>query len=358
MFAKAFQANTRKAALCLGATLVMAGCATTEPIMAATETADDSEFLVRIVPPADGGDEYSLSATGTFIPTSKIWLSRCEKWDEWDKPGPPYRIHGGTFYVGTCGISAILILGENDLAEDDRGHILIDSGTQAGADIVLANIRTLGIDPRDISVLLSSHEHFDHVGGMAKLQENTGADVFAMAPAARVLSSGRDDAADPQFGMHPAITPMRVTKVLANTEQVVLGALTVTPITTPGHTPGAMSWQWESCDDPNDGGQCKTIVYADSLSPVSSDIYRFSDHPEYVAAYRKGLDDLAEADCDILITPHPSSSKMVERMASGEGLEENGGCIAYAAHINARLDKRLDEEAQEAQIATVITDGG
>ena len=31
----------------------------------------------------------------------------CEDWDEWDKPAEPFLIHGNTWYVGTCGISAI-----------------------------------------------------------------------------------------------------------------------------------------------------------------------------------------------------------------------------------------------------------
>ena len=50
----------------------------------------------------------------------------------------------------------------------------------------------------------------------------------------------------------------------------------LTAMATPGHTPGALSWRWESCD----GGVCRTMVYADSLTPVSRDDYRFSDHPE------------------------------------------------------------------------------
>ena len=33
----------------------------------------------------------------------------CEDFDDWDKPTPPFRIHGDTWYVGTCGITALLI---------------------------------------------------------------------------------------------------------------------------------------------------------------------------------------------------------------------------------------------------------
>ena len=73
----------------------------------------------------------------------RAWAAACEDNDEWDKPGPPLRIHGNTYYVGTCGISSILVVSPD-------GHALIDSGTDKGADIVLANIKALGFDPRDV----------------------------------------------------------------------------------------------------------------------------------------------------------------------------------------------------------------
>ncbi len=108
------------------------------------------------------------------------WAASCEKFDDWDKDGPPYRIYGGTYYVGTCGISAILITGE-------REHILIDSGTQAGADVIMKNIEALGFSPDQIGLILHSHEHFDHIGGIAKIQQASGADIAASAEAKSVI---------------------------------------------------------------------------------------------------------------------------------------------------------------------------
>ena len=62
---------------------------------------------------------------------------------DWDQPAPPVRIHGNTYLVGTCGISAILVTGSD-------GHVLIDGGTEKGADVVAANIRQLGFRLRDV----------------------------------------------------------------------------------------------------------------------------------------------------------------------------------------------------------------
>ena len=120
-----------------------------------------------------------------------------------------------------------------------------------------------------------------------------------------------------------------------------LGDLMLTALATPGHTPGALTWHWVSCD----GGVCRSIVYADSLSPISRDDYRFSDHPGYLAAYRASLTKLAALDCDILLTPHPSASGMLDRMAGRTPLENANGCKDYAAAVGKRLDERLAKEA-------------
>src|ERR687893_388900 len=61
----------------------------------------------------------------------------CDDNDDWDKPAPPVRIHANTYLVGTCGIASILITGSD-------GHILIDGGTETGAELIAANVRRLG----------------------------------------------------------------------------------------------------------------------------------------------------------------------------------------------------------------------
>ena len=266
--------------------------------------------------------------------TPQQWAATCSEWDEWDKPAPPYRIHGSTYYVGTCGISAILVAGA-------QGHVLIDSGTVAGAQVVLDNIGKLGFRPNEIASLLHSHEHFDHVGGHAAIKRASGAHVVASPRAAAVLRSSQDDPGDPQYGMHDPMEPVAVNVVVHDGETVRSETATLTAIATPGHTPGALSWAWDSCDA---AGECIGIVYADSLSPVSRDDYRFGDHPDYVAAYRAGLQRLRDRKCDLLLTPHPSASEMVTRAASGS---LNGGmsCADYADAVEARLDKRLADEA-------------
>lgn len=261
------------------------------------------------------------------------FAATCKDSTEWDKPGPPVRIHGNTYLVGTCGISSILITGKD-------GHILIDAGTEVGADLIAANIRRLGFRLRDVKYLLHSHEHLDHVGGMARLQRLTGAKLVASQDAAKVFETGAPTSGDPQAGMHPPLSPAVVDRVIGDGDTVRIGGVQLTAIATPGHTPGALSWHWGSCD----GAVCRRIVYADSLSAISSDDYRFSDHSAYVAAFREGLKRLGAVECDILLTPHPSASNMADRLGGSAPLENRNACRDYSAAAGKRLDDRLAKE--------------
>lgn len=261
------------------------------------------------------------------------WAAACGASTDWNQPAPPVRIHANTYFVGTCGISAILITGS-------QGHVLIDGGTEQGADLIAGNIGALGFRVKDIRFILTSHEHHDHVGGVARLQQLSGATVVASAAAKAVLESGQPSRDDPQYGAIKGFPPVRVERVVADGQALLLGDIYLTPMTTPGHTSGALSWRWEACA----GAVCRTIVYADSLSPISNDSYRFSAHPAYLAAYRASLAKVAASRCEVLLTPHPSASNMKERMAGKAPLFDQQGCRNYAARLDTMLDERLAKE--------------
>lgn len=264
----------------------------------------------------------------------------------WNDPATPLQVYGNTWYVGTCGISALLVT-------SDEGHILLDAATpQAGAQI-LANIRTLGFKPEDVRAIVLSHEHFDHAGSLAELQKATGAPVYARAPAVATLKRGASDRSDPQFQVLEPFPAVERVLTIADDGVVRVGPLALQVVATPGHTPGGTSWTWQSCA----GDACRTMVYADSLTAISDDVYRYSDdtaHPAYVAAFRDTLARVAALECDILITPHPSASQLWTRIGprANAPLVDRGACHAYARKATERLDKRLAVEATKPAAAT------
>lgn len=257
----------------------------------------------------------------------------------WNDPATPQRIHGNTYFVGTCGISALLIV-------SPQGHVLVDGATPQAAVQILDNIQALGFKPEDVRRIVFSHEHSDHAGGLAELQRATGAPVLARAPAVAALERGRSDRSDPQLLDLEPFEAVADVRTIRDSEVVKVGPLALQAIATPGHTPGGTSWTWRSCA----GDDCRQIVYADSLTAISDKQYRFSDeaaHPGYLAGYRKTLKRVAGLPCDILLTPHPSASRMWSRIgaAADAPLADGDACRAYADAAEKRLEIRLAEEA-------------
>ena len=261
-------------------------------------------------------------------------LDACQDKDGWADPAPPARIDGEVYYVGTCGITVLLIA-------SPAGHVVIDTGPAEAAPQVLANIRRLGFNPADVKWLLASHSHFDHVGGLAALKAATGAKIAALPDQARELTRGQPMRDDPQFGVNKGFAPVRVDRLLKDGVPLLVGPNRVTAFATPGHTRGSTSWVIRGCGRKI----CPAITYADSVSAVSADSYRFTDHPALVAMFRRGLNRMASLPCTILVTPHPDGSNLFERFSGDAPLADPKQCAAYAESGRIRLSDRLKEEA-------------
>ncbi|PKB25752.1 metallo-beta-lactamase class B [Novosphingobium kunmingense] len=282
--------------------------------------------------PIAGEPSASLPAPGaTDRYTTAALASACQGKDGWTDPAPPAHVFGNTWYVGTCGITALLVT-------SPRGHVLVDAGMPAAAPLVAANVEKLGFAVSDIRWIVGGHEHFDHAGGIAELKRRSGAKVAALASWAQVMASGQPDPGDPQHDqlLREPLPPVAVDRVLADRDTVALGPIVLSAHATPAHSPGSTSWTWQSCE----GAECRTITYADSTSTISADGYRFSRHPDRVAAIRTGLARVAALPCGVLVTPHPSASDLMGRMATGLK-EDPRACAAYAAAAASRFATRL-----------------
>jgi metallo-beta-lactamase class B len=253
-------------------------------------------------------------------------------------PQEPFRLYGNTWYVGTAGLSSILI-------ETASGLILIDGALPQSAAIIDANIRSAGFDPLQISAIMVSHAHYDHSGGVAALQRLTGATVYTSVEAAKALRSGKLQSDDPQYGYGPENTSFPAINnvmVLKDRETVTIDGVDIMAVYTPGHTPGSISWSWESCAL----GTCYDVVYADSLTAVSAEGYRFSAGP---AANQiiESAGAIAELDCDILLSPHPfffGMQEKLEKRDEGNPFVNNVACMIYAESALDWLEQRLASE--------------
>ncbi len=115
-----------------------------------------------------------------------------------------------------------------------KGHFLLDAGFIESAPIIESNIVKLGFKMPDVKMLLISHAHYDHVGGMASIMKQTGAPLGAMEQErGQLLRGGKDDFA---FGDKYPFPPIAHSRTLRDGESVTLGGVTMTAHLTPGHT--------------------------------------------------------------------------------------------------------------------------
>ena len=266
----------------------------------------------------------------------------------WTQPQKPAHIYGNTYYVGTVGLSSVLI-------HTKSGAVLLDGTLAQSAPLVEANIRALGFNVEDVKFILDSHAHADHAGGIAALQRDSGAVVVASPSGAQGLRLGHAVEDDPQAGYArdmpwPAVPNVRE---VSDGETVRVGDIAVTAHFTPGHTPGSTTWTWRSCQD----GKCLDVVYGDSLNAISSPGFHFladEKHADLSARFRQSIRTVANLPCDILITVHPEGADVdgkLKRLAAKPAVNpfiDAHACRRYARSAEKLLDERVAQEKAAA----------
>jgi metallo-beta-lactamase class B len=294
---------------------------------------------------------FLLTFPGTIFAGAQSGNPPCTHCAEWNTPQPPFRIYGNTYYVGPHGLSSILIT-------SNAGHILIDGALQESAQQIAANIRALGFRIEDVKLILNSHAHYDHAGGIAELQRLSGARVAASPWTAAVMKTGKASHDDPQYGVLFPITPIANVQKLQDGQALHVGPLAVTAHFTPGHTPGGTSWTWQSCEH----NHCLNLVYVDSVNAVSADGFKFTQRSRYRGKFpdfEKSFAFLDSAPCDIALSAHPDISNLWDRLDARQRrafsdpklpdpipdpMIDPAGCRNLATHFREVLQQRSAQE--------------
>jgi metallo-beta-lactamase class B len=209
-------------------------------------------------------------------------------------PAEPFRIAGNFYYVGASDVAAFLITGP-------EGHVVLDGGYPTTAPMIMASIAKLGFDIKDVKVLLNSEPHPDHGGGLAVLQQASGAQLWASDASADSLASGGDDP--------DAILPLRaliwigilgdpaarVDHRIEDGDTVRVGPLALTAHITAGHTRGCTSWSFPV----RDGDRVLNVVSACSLIVLGAVRY-----PEQGADLERSFRVLRGLPADIWVSSH------------------------------------------------------
>lgn len=210
------------------------------------------------------------------------------------QPAEPFRIAGNFYYVGASDIAAFLITGP-------EGHVVLDAGYPTTAAMIMASIAKLGFDIKDVKVLLNSEHHSDHAGGLAVLQQASGAELWASDASADDIAAG---GADPDIPLplralfwigilnYPAA---RVDHRFKDGETIRVGPIALTAHITSGHTRGCTSWSFPV----RDGDRLLNVV-----SVCDTGVLALSTYPGQAADRERSLRVLRGLPVDIWVTNH------------------------------------------------------
>ena len=210
------------------------------------------------------------------------------------QPADPFRIAGNFYYVGANDVAAFLITGP-------EAHVVLDAGYPSTARMIMASIAALGFDINDVKVLLNSEPHSDHGGGLAVLQQASGAELWASEASADVIASGGDD---PDIFLPVRALfwigllrypPARVDHRFKDGDTIRVGPIALTAHVTGGHTRGCTSWSFPV----RDGDRVLNVVSACGVGVLG--VLRY---PEQASDRERSLRVLRSLPADIWVTNH------------------------------------------------------
>ena len=254
---------------------------------------------------------------------------------DWNRPVPPFRIADNLYYVGVKGVASYLIVTPD-------GDMLLDAGFRETVPLVEASIRKLGFYVEDVHILLLSHAHFDHAGGLAAMKAATNARLLASPGDAPLLErGGRDDFA---FGDRGRFPPVKPDGLLQNGVPVRLDGVEMTPHFTPGHTKGCTTWTTTV----RDRGQERHVVFACSLSTPGYQVVNNPKYPGMLQDYKSSIATMRGLPCDIFLAAHPEQFGMDRKLAELQKHPDGPNPFVDPAGYKAYLDESETELNEKA----------
>jgi metallo-beta-lactamase class B len=248
----------------------------------------------------------------------------------WTEAIEPFAIADGVYWVGSADLSSYLFT-------SSAGHILIDAPLEENVDLVLRNVVKLGFEPEDIEILLASHGHYDHTGGMAKMLERTGAELLLSPEEAKLVGAGGKG--DFFLGDRAAYLPAKAARTLADGAMVQVGDRALTAHFTPGHTKGCTSWSGTV----KVAGKDATFVSICSLTVLPGYVLA-GDQPSYpdiARDYCSSVAHLRTLQPDIFLASHGSFIGMTEKAARRRAGDAHAffDPAGYKAYLDGALEK-------------------
>lgn len=279
------------------------------------------------------------AATQAPAPTQQELIAALLK--KWATPFEPFQLIGNIYYVGTDGLAVYLI-------KTSDGLILIDTAMAASTGLIKESIAKLGFKVSDIKLMLNTHGHLDHTGGLAEIKQESGAPLAAGERDKPLLEGGYypgdEENADLKF------PPVKVDRAVKEGDTVTLGDTTLTARATPGHSPGCTSWE----TNVKDGEATRTVLFFCSATVALNRLVGRPTYPGIVEDYRATFARAKTMKVDVLLAPHPEMYGMqAKRAAMKDGAPNpfvNPDELAtYIGTLEADFDKQLTKQQAAMQ---------
>jgi metallo-beta-lactamase class B len=284
----------------------------------------------------------ALVVTGVQAQTSvKDFMAVVIK--KWTAPFEPFQLIGNIYYVGTDGIAAYII-------KTSQGLILMDTALPESTGMIKSNIAKLGFKLQDIKIILNSHAHFDHTGGLAEIKQDTGAQLIAGERDKPLLEGGYYPGDEKNADL--AFPPVKVDRTVKEDDKVTLGDTTLTAHSMPGHTPGCTSWEMTV----KDGGQDRDVLFFCSGTVALNRLVGQPTYAGIVDDYRSTFAKAKAMKVDVLLGPHPEVYGMQAKRAQMKDGAPNpfvkpGELQTYVAGLEQDFDKQLAKQTAALQKA-------
>jgi metallo-beta-lactamase class B len=256
---------------------------------------------------------------------------------DWVKPYPPFRIAGNLYYVGTYELGCYLIT-------TTKGNILINTGTAASATQIKKNIETLGFKFHDIKMLLTSQAHYDHVGAMAQIKKETGAELMADAADAGVLETG--GLSDYELAKHGVtFEPVKADRLLHDSDTINLGDMQLIMLHHPGHTKGSCSFLFTVNDEHN---TYRVLIANMPTIIIDKPFAQVTAYPGIARDYAYTLQAMKNIHFDIWLAPHTSQFNLHQKHQPGAAYNPSAfrDQKGYDSTLNT-LQKAYDEKLRQ-----------
>jgi glyoxylase-like metal-dependent hydrolase (beta-lactamase superfamily II) len=125
------------------------------------------------------------------------------------------------------------------LVDGGEETVLIDAGAGEGYELIVDNIRSLGLWPEKLKSVIATHSHIDHIGALFRFRHDLGVQVIAHELDAEAIETGRGSGAE-YYGV--SYQPCKVDVILKGAEGTVrCGRHDLKVVHIPGHTPGSIA---------------------------------------------------------------------------------------------------------------------